>query len=76
VHLDARAIELPFERDIVFEIAKRLLDAGRRVRQHRLHGPEDLNSETSEARLSFDEHGTCDGRQLACATAALVTTSS
>jgi hypothetical protein len=55
VDLNASAIELPFEREIVRDGGPGLVEIGGRLRQHRLDRLKDLNGESLQPRLAVDE---------------------
>ena len=56
VHLDARPVELPFDHRGL-DAPERLGDADRRLREHRLHGAEELEPEPGEAGRALGEGG-------------------
>jgi hypothetical protein len=63
VHLNARAVELPFDRHIAIEVREGFVDVGRGLRQHRLHGTKELDVEARQLVHLPGERGTGDRRQ-------------
>jgi hypothetical protein len=65
IHLDARAVQFPFERQVLPEPVERLFNIGRRLRQHRLNRLKELDAECGKSGLARDESGLRDRRERA-----------
>ena len=63
MHLNARAIELVFQRRIA-EHRDRVFDRLRGIREHRLHRREHLHLKRRETGLAVDERRACHARQI------------
>ena len=64
VHLHARAVELPFERRSA-ERAERVVEVARRLREHGLHRPVQLDREARQPRRAFGQRRACDRAKVA-----------
>ena len=65
MHLDPRAIELPLDRHVTAKLIERLVHVIGRLRQHRLDGLKELDTETSQARFAGNECRPGDWRKRA-----------
>ena len=65
MHLDARAIHLPFECDLTRKSLERLIDVVRRLREHRCDGRHHLELETLQSRRAGFESRPRDGAEIA-----------
>ena len=64
VDLNARAVELVFERGLA-QRGERLADAGRRIGQHRLHWLKWAEDELGKRSVAVDDRGPRDRREIA-----------
>ena len=64
MHLDAHAVELPFDRSPIHAL-QGLVDRGRRLSEHRLNGSSDLQAEAVEAGRAGAHGRLGDGRHVA-----------
>ena len=66
VRLDARAVQLPLERDVVVQLHQRLAHVVGWLRQHRLNRLKQLDAEPGETGFAVNDRRAADRRQRAC----------
>ncbi len=65
VHLDPRAVQFPFERDVAVQLIEGLVHVRHRLREHRLHRLKHADAKAGEAGLAVDQGGARHGSERA-----------